>query len=211
VERQADCTSEPDVVQFLQRAYDETVMAADHWWGTTTSVTALLHCVPHKEGTRPLLYVTNLGDSQVLVVRPSQERILFKTADQWRCFDCPLQLGTNSKDQPHTDAVPSKIELEENDIVLAVSDGVSDNLWEHDLLTILLSSMRQWEAGEGGDANGGCMVFVAKQLLKAALSVAQDPFAESPYMGRAVDEGLSMEGGRHSGKATVDGTLTLNR
>ena len=39
------------------------------------------------------------------------------------------------------------------------------------------------------------MRFVAQELVNAARVVAEDPFAESPYMEKAVDEGLSIEGG----------------
>jgi hypothetical protein len=39
------------------------------------------------------------------------------------------------------------------------------------------------------------MRFVAQQLVNAARTIAQDPFAESPYMEKAIDEGLSIEGG----------------
>jgi hypothetical protein len=46
-----------------------------------------------------------------------------------------------------------------------------------------------------GGAGGG-MQFVADELLKAAKTIAQDPFAESPFMERAVEEGLAMEGGK---------------
>jgi protein phosphatase PTC7 len=202
VERQINRNPDPDVVQFLQCAYEETTRATGSWLGTTTSATALLHYISHKSGPRPLLYVTNLGDSRILVIRPSQKRVLFKTTEQWHWFDCPMQLGSNSVDQPRLDAVLSKVELEENDIVVAVSDGVTDNLWEQELLTIVLESLEKWEAGEGGKAHeertggaSGGMVFVARQLLNAALNVAWDPLAESPYMERAIGEGLPIEGG----------------
>lgn len=39
------------------------------------------------------------------------------------------------------------------------------------------------------------MRFVAQQLVNAARTIAEDPFAESPYMEKAIDEGLSIEGG----------------
>jgi hypothetical protein len=203
-ERKVSCTFEPDTVNFLQRAYEETVNATNQWLGTTTSVTALLHSSSKDENARPLLYVTNIGDCQILVIRPREKKVLFKTREQWHWFDCPFQLGTNSKDQPRNDAVLTKIELEENDIVVAVSDGVIDNLWEHEVLTNILESIDKWEAGEGGEADGereagagGGMVFAAKRLLNAALCIAQDPFAESPYMEKAIDEGLSVEGGMY--------------
>ena len=40
------------------------------------------------------------------------------------------------------------------------------------------------------------MKFVAEELMKAAKTIATDPFAESPFMEHAVEEGLAMEGGK---------------
>ena len=65
-------------------------------------------------------------------------------------------------------------------------------------------SIARWEAGEGGPAvaghrdhgaNGG-MTFVAEELVKAAKQIALDPFAESPFMEHAIEEGLPSEGGK---------------
>ena len=97
-----------------------------------------------------------------------------------------------------------RVAIEENDVVLAMSDGVVDNLWEHEVLDKVVDSIRKWESGEGGEASedraggaGGGMLFVAKELVKAARNIAEDPYAESPYMERAVEEGLAMEGGKN--------------
>lgn len=207
-----DDTAAPDPVEYLQRAYEETVEATtspSEWYGTTTSVTALLHSTCDNAGKhKPILYVTNLGDCQVLVIRPSEEKVLFRTQEQWHWFDCPMQLGTNSIDTPRKDAALSKIQLEEDDIVLALSDGVLDNLWEHEILTITMESVKKWEQGRDEDEDSEWappaaladerMVFVARELLRAALVIAQDPFAESPYMEKAVDQGLAIEGGESS-------------
>ncbi|KAJ5584636.1 uncharacterized protein N7459_004436 [Penicillium hispanicum] len=194
-------------IEYLQSAYEETVRATTtptEWLGTTTSATALLHWTREQDGTqKPLLYVTNLGDCKVIVIRPSEERVLFRTAEQWHWFDCPMQLGTNSVDTPRKDAVATQIALREDDLVLAVSDGVMDNLWEHEVLRIILDSLQKWDAGRmtaedrarPPDLSNDRMVYVARELLNAALAIAQDPFAESPYMEKAVDEGLAIEGG----------------
>jgi hypothetical protein len=95
-----------------------------------------------------------------------------------------------------------KVEIEENDVVLAMSDGVIDNLWEHEIIENVVNSIRRWEGGEGGESTGdrhggagGGMQFVAEELMKAAKVIATDPFAESPFMEHAVEEGLAMEGG----------------
>lgn len=135
------------------------------------------------------------------MIRPSEEKILFRTTEQWHWFDCPMQLGTNSIDTPRKDAVLTKVVLQEDDIVLALSDGVMDNLWEHEVLKVILDSLHKWDQGRAvdvtppSDLSNDRMVYAARELLNAALTIAQDPFAESPFMEKAVDEGLAIEGG----------------
>ena len=202
----AATSSEPNPVEYLQKAYEQTKTATsspNEWNGTTTACAALLH-YSTEEPRIPLLYVTNLGDSQCLVMRPKDQSIIYKTSEQWHWFDCPRQLGTNSPDTPTANAVMDRVAIEENDVVLAMSDGVVDNLWEHEVLDNVVESIRKWESGEGGEASedraggaGGGMLFVAEELVKAARNIAEDPYAESPFMERAVEEGLAMEGGEN--------------
>jgi protein phosphatase PTC7 len=201
---------EPHPVEYLQKAYEQTIKATSEpskWDGTTTAAGAQLHYQstdsdPNGPVT-PLLYVTNLGDSQVLVLRPRDSELVYKTTEQWHWFDCPRQLGTNSPDTPRENAVMDKVEIEENDVVLAMSDGVIDNLWEHEIIENVVGSIHKWENGEGGTSTGdrqggagGGMKFVAEELMKAAKTIATDPFAEIPFMEHAVEEGLAMEGGK---------------
>lgn len=202
----AATSSEPNPVQYLQKAYEQTITATsspNEWKGTTTACAALLHYNVKEPSQGPLLYVTNLGDSQCLVMRPKTENVIYKTTEQWHWFDCPRQLGTNSPDTPNGNAVLDKVDIEENDVILAMSDGVVDNLWEHEVVQNVVDSIRKWESGEGGEAAGdradgagGGMLFVAEELVKAARAIAEDPYAESPFMERAIEEGLAMEGGQ---------------
>lgn len=200
---------EPNPVEYLQRAYERTIEATSEpndWQGTTTATGAQLFYKksdpdPNAPAT-PLLYITNIGDSQVLVLRPHHSELVYKTTEQWHWFDCPRQLGTNSPDTPRDNAVMDKVEIEENDVVLAMSDGVIDNLWEHEIIENVVTSIKKWENGQGGESTGdrrngagGGMKFVADELMKAARVIAEDPFAESPFMEHAVEEGLAMEGG----------------
>lgn len=196
----------PDPKKYLQTAFERTQEATstpNEWHGTTTACGALLH-TDTDDPPHPVLYVTQLGDSQVLVIRPREKRTIFKTEEQWHWFDCPRQLGTNSPDTPAENAVLDKITIEEDDVVLAMSDGVIDNLWEHEVVANVVESMKKWASGKaskvphadvsGDDAAG--MRFVAQELVKAARVIAEDPFAESPFMEKAVEEGLSIEGGK---------------
>ncbi|KAF1832921.1 hypothetical protein BDW02DRAFT_599485 [Decorospora gaudefroyi] len=198
-------TSPPDPVAYLQTAYELTKQATsepNEWHGTTTTCGALLGA-DNEKPDHPLLYITQLGDSQILVIRPSSKKVIFKTQEQWHWFDCPRQLGTNSPDTPKTNAVMDRVEIREEDVVLAMTDGVVDNLWEHEIVENICQSMAKWSRDDDGRdtkkqvqtyADG--MRFVAQQLVDAAREIAQDPFAESPYMEKAIDEGLSIEGGK---------------
>lgn len=196
----------PDPVRYLDEAYtftQEALSEPNAWLGTTTACSALLHYT--KEG-RPVLYVTQLGDCKCLVVRPGDKSVIFTTEEQWHYFDCPRQLGTNSPDMPMVNAVLSKFEIEEDDIVLAMSDGVTDNLWENEIADTVVDALESWrndnslglteeDRGQvGGYAKG--MRYVAQELVLAARKIAEDPFAGSPFMERAVEEGLAIEGGK---------------
>jgi protein phosphatase PTC7 len=205
----AGAVVEPDAVGALQTAYERTMEATGehNWQGTTTVCGAHLHYTARQgsdgEERIPTLYVTNLGDSQVMVLRPQDREIIFKTKEQWHWFDCPRQLGTNSPDTPKENAVVDKVDLAIGDVVLAMTDGVIDNLWEHEIADLVFTSIHRWETNGGskGDVDGtggrnGGMEEVARNIVAAAKQVALDPYAESPYMEHAIEEGLASEGGK---------------
>ncbi|KAF7557030.1 hypothetical protein G7046_g6142 [Stylonectria norvegica] len=201
---------DPDPVACLQTAYEQTLEATvtHDCLGTTTACGAQLHYKFDPNDTArtnpsPLLYVTNLGDCRVMVLRPRAEQVVYKTTEQWHWFDCPRQLGTNSPDTPNDNAVMDKVDLEVGDVVLAMSDGVTDNLWEHEIVSTVLQSIQKWEAGSGAETDGdrtggrnGGMIAAAQDLVAAAKEIAVDPFAESPFMEHAIEEGLASEGGK---------------
>jgi serine/threonine protein phosphatase PrpC len=195
-------------VRYLQRAYELTVKATaspNEWFGTTTACGALI-ADDGAADPKPVLYITQLGDSTIMVLRPRDREIIYKTKEQWHWFDCPRQLGTNSPDTPEENAVMDRVEIEEDDVVLAMTDGVCDNLWDHEVLQNVVDSMHRWENGEANvtvsdpedKGYDDEMMYVAQELVKAARVIAEDPFAESPYMEKAIDEGLSMEGGERT-------------
>lgn len=90
-----------------------------------------------------------------------------------------------------TDSLP----IREDDVVVAMSDGVSDNLWVHEVVSNVCASVRREERALRGAGVDDAMTRVAAELVRAARVIAEDPFAESPFMERAVEEGLPTEGG----------------
>jgi len=198
---------QPNPIAYLQRAYEQTKEATsspNDWQGTTTASGAQLHYQRKEDSggegeVEPLLYVTNVGDSQVMVVRPSTRELIFKSTEQWHWFDCPRQLGTNSPDTPEKTAVLDAVPIREGDVVLAMSDGVIDNLWSHEIVENVSDSVEKWQSGKAREhsfATDSGMGFVAQELMVAAKTIACDPFAESPFMEHAIEEGLASEGGK---------------
>ena len=198
----------PDPVKYLDEAYEQTKEALSEpndWQGTTTACSALLHYVKNGD-VRPLLYVTQLGDCKCMVIRPKDKSVIFSTEEQWHYFDCPRQLGTNSPDNPKGNAVLSEVDIQEDDIVLTVSDGLTDNLWEDEISDYAVDALQAWKekTKDGGhELNEGTtgsfaegMRYVAQELVLEARKIAEDPFAASPFMERAVEEGLAIEGGK---------------
>jgi len=178
----------------LQKAYDQTTLtltSPNEILGTSTASGALLH---HRSENQPVILATTLGDCAVFVVRPRDREIVYQTKEQWHWFDCPRQLGTNSPDTPDKNAVTDVVDIEEDDVVVAMSDGVTDNLWDHEISQNVSESIQKWKSGDKEAEDG--VVYVARQLMVAARNIAQDPYAESPYMERALDEGIAAEGGK---------------
>lgn len=157
----SDEALDPNPVASLQAAYEHTLKATErhNWQGTTTACGAQLHYKPMagSELRRPfpVLYVTNLGDCQIMVFRPRDQKVVYKTKEQWHWFDCPRQLGTNSPDTPKENAIMDVVDLEVGDVVLAMSDGVIDNLWEHEITETVTKSIHDWEAGHGAMKHQG--------------------------------------------------------
>ena len=193
--------SMPDPVSCLQRAFEQTKEATtqpNELQGTTTTCSAFLH----SDDASPLLYAVNLGDSRIMIIRPSSGELIYKSTEQWHWFDCPYQLGTNSVDSPLANAVCDKIPIQVDDVVVVMTDGLPDNLWDHEIVGSVLKSVgalkeESEDRTEGKRAidNSGGMMWVAQELVREAREIAEDPFAESPYMERAVEEGIGYEGG----------------
>ncbi|KAF3932443.1 hypothetical protein ABW19_dt0201116 [Dactylella cylindrospora] len=208
------------------------------------------------------LYIINVGDSHCLLLRPSEAhkdskdgeaQFLLKTVEQWHYFDCPRQLGTDSPDTPLLNSTVDVVEVQEGDVVILSSDGLLDNLWEEEVISIILRQLgfhdevggevvgeMMKEKGKKGveegvnvafredshkDGNSGTveinegaetlddeeggelMTSVAAELVKAAKVIATDPSAESPWMERAITEGLGAEGGKLDDISVVVGRV----
>jgi len=200
-----------DPVQYLDKAFERTKGATNagkdnQIEGTTTVSSAILH---HKSQDEPVLLATSLGDCAIMVVRPETKEMTYKSKEDWHWFDCPRQLGTNSPDTPKGNSFCDTVDVQEGDIVLCLSDGVTDNLYEEEITEWAVQSVKKWKAKEKEAADG--IVYVARTLMEAAKEIALDPNAGSPYMSRAVDEGLAAEGGKLDDISVVIGIVRRHK
>jgi len=185
-----------DPVTYLDVAFNRTKEATNagqenQIMGTTTASAALLH---HRTPDEPVVLATTLGDCAVMIIRPKEQNMVYRSKDDWHWFDCPRQLGTNSPDTPRANSFMDKVDVNEGDVVLCLSDGVTDNLWEEEITEYVIEAMTKWNDNVHEAEDG--IVYVARSLMNAAKEIALDPYAGSPYMSRAVDEGLAAEGGK---------------
>jgi serine/threonine protein phosphatase PrpC len=186
--------NELDPVAYLQTAFEQTQIVTsspNEIQGTTTASSALLY---QRSDTEPIIYATNLGDCAIMVIRPKNNEVIYRSTGQWHWFDCPRQLGTNSPDTPKEIAVMDIVDIEEGDVVAALSDGVVDNLWDHEICETVVVALRKWQSRAAGTEDG--MAFVAREVMEATRVIAEDPSAESPFMEHALDEGIATEGGK---------------
>lgn len=76
----------------------------------------------------------NIGDSQFLIIRNNQ--IIYRSKPQQYEFNFPYQLGSNAVSKPN-DADIAHIEVKKNDIIVVGTDGLWDNLYDSQILTIV--------------------------------------------------------------------------
>jgi hypothetical protein len=66
---------------------------------------------------------------------PPHWALFFQSTEQVHFFNCPMQLGTNSKDSP-SDGQQFNLPMEHGDIVILATDGLIDNLFTAELIQV---------------------------------------------------------------------------
>jgi len=93
-----------------------------------------------KMDSEGIFRVANIGDSGFMVIR--NEKILVESAEHQHEFNYPYQLGIGEDGKPHgkdrpEDAQVYRMQLEKGDIVVMGTDGLFDNLWPKQILSII--------------------------------------------------------------------------
>ncbi|XP_050367476.1 probable protein phosphatase 2C 26 [Argentina anserina] len=127
--------------------------------GSATVIVAMLE----RNG---ILKIANVGDCGLRVIRGG--KVYFSTLPQEHYFDCPFQLSSQAFGQTYRDAVLSSVELMEGDTIVMGSDGLFDNVFDHEIVSTLTGYRDVAEA--------------AKALANLASNHSKDSKFESPYI-----------------------------
>ncbi|KAG5653872.1 hypothetical protein H0H81_009694 [Sphagnurus paluster] len=158
----ADLSDGIDVLQILERAYENTVKAhvqpatsAPLHTGSSTALVAVLENVDE-----PVLKIAHIGDCMGMLVRGDE--VVWRSEEMWWAFNTPVQLSppprppspavsllstspSHLQPPPPPKASPVSVTpsntaqiitlpVRPDDILILASDGLSDNLWDEDVL-----------------------------------------------------------------------------
>ncbi|XP_042399418.1 probable protein phosphatase 2C 1 isoform X2 [Zingiber officinale] len=123
-----------------------------------------------------ILKVANVGDCGLRLIR--RDQVVFATSPQDHYFDCPYQLSSEIYGQTYQDATVCSLELIEGDTVVMGSDGLFDNIFDHEIISALSGSQDVSEA--------------ANKLANLAHYHSMDSNFDSPYSLEARSRGFDV-------------------
>lgn len=127
-----------------------------------------------------LLQVANVGDCSCIVVRNG--KIIMESETQHHSVATPFQLGTGSRDSP-LNAGCCEVEVRDGDIVVIGSDGVFDNIYSHDIASLVSQRIREVAEQRSLDVSESSLTSPHKsmktaasmQIIKSIIRLKEDP------------------------------------
>ncbi|KAF8228176.1 hypothetical protein L208DRAFT_1292865 [Tricholoma matsutake] len=155
-------------------------------------------CLISLNASSGLLRSANLGDSGFVIIRSST--VLHKQQPQTHFFNCPKQLTklpVNSRrrfsracvDSP-SEAETFRMNLRDGDIVIAYTDGLSDNVFSAEIITICAL------VGRHGGPEDWQVQAVADRLVDYSRQCMASKTRLSPFEKEAARQGMFFRGGK---------------
>ncbi|KAG6897253.1 hypothetical protein C0992_003037, partial [Termitomyces sp. T32_za158] len=224
-----DATDAVDVLGVLERAYHRTVQAhttpagAPLYCGSSTALIAYLASTP------PAVHLAHVGDCMGMVVRNGE--IVWRSDEMWWAWNTPVQLSppvplsSNSSSTPTSTPTPSPsptpaptptptprtaarvftVPVRPDDILILASDGLSDNLWDDDVLDEIARFRHTWARPPSSHLHRSTMAgMLSEALCSRARAVSQRRTApeneyDTPFARRARHLGKDFSGGKKDG------------
>ena len=111
--------------------------------------------------------------------------VVHRSAEQQHYFNCPLQLGTGSRDRPEHGA-RELLEVRDGDLILMATDGVFDNLFDDEIAALLAPPL----------ASGDSAQQLAEHVARSAVAAAVHPTRRTPFAASARAHGYKHDGGK---------------
>nr|BBC28495.1 protein phospatase 2C [Eudorina sp. 2006-703-Eu-15] len=138
-------------------------------------------CVMQLDQANGVLAAANLGDSGFVVIRDGRELVRSKPLQHY--FDCPLQFGAFPEFVEATDTADMadiySIALRPGDVIIAGTDGLWDNCYVTEIISLLPKGPSDVQAS-------------ADAIATAARRHASDVEYASPYTREALSQGLDL-------------------
>jgi len=168
----------PSVLE-LEKALDDSLAQISTLGSCTACLLSIDRCTAS-------LRALNVGDSGFRIFRrdggsPARLRLELASRSQQHYFNCPLQLGGGSADRPR-DGDSYTHTVRPGDIVVMATDGVFDNLFEKEMMTLL-------EAG-------GTVAELSERVAASARKLSLDERRRSPFAVEAAKAGQALLGGK---------------
>ncbi|KIJ67255.1 hypothetical protein HYDPIDRAFT_127141 [Hydnomerulius pinastri MD-312] len=165
---------------------------------------------PPKPTYDAVLKIAHLGDCMGMLVR--DEYVAWRSAEMWWAFNTPVQLGPSSSARPR-DAQILELPVQADDILILASDGLSDNLWDEEVLDEVVrfkrSFLKNKDQGKGQGLLGRRTLagMLSEALCSRARRVSErkgksygddvvDVEDEVPFARRAREQGKTFRGGK---------------
>ena len=151
--------------------------------GSSTCSLAIL------DPSKPLIYTGNIGDSGFLVLRGKNDtvEIAHRSTAVIHGFNFPFQIGTHG-DEPKSGHYEA-MEVKDKDVIVMFTDGVSDNLYESKILSLVKPFIQLPEIPD--------FEIIAEMVCETAYEHSMDPKSPSPFADAAKS---SKAGGWEGGK-----------
>ena len=156
-----------------------------------------------------MLRYANLGDSGFAVYR--QSKLHFKCDEFQHSFNLPAQLGSGCEDTPD-DSISSSLSVQVGDIVVIGTDGLLDNVSEHEIATVIGMHQKQnpnINANQTKQRNDRQAALdnaqqvhlqnlpdLAREIAEFALACSRDPHRMTPFSLAAKRHRINHKGGK---------------
>ncbi|KAI9466200.1 protein serine/threonine phosphatase 2C [Lactarius psammicola] len=175
----------------LKLAYQATLRERFVIAGSSTA------CLINLNASSGLLRAANLGDSGFMIIRSSS--VLHRQRAQTHFFNCPRQLakipsviGRSSgavTDSPE-DADVYETKLRDGDLIIAYTDGLSDNVFNHEITSICSLVSRS------GVSEEAQVKLISDRLIEYARGCMFNEKRPSPFQKAAAMNGVAFNGGK---------------